>query len=89
MGGLQIYVFSFTATGMDESGGYCYLAEVPELYLAHTDGQGTIWVEPLSGTVVDYEDSGVTILLTRRMGTGSRISTSGRRNTPRRRKLPK
>ncbi len=63
IGGLQVYVFSFSATGMDESGGYSYLAEVPEVYLAHTDGQGTIWVEPLSGTVVDYEDSGVSYFI--------------------------
>jgi hypothetical protein len=59
LGGIQVYVFSFSATGMDESAGYDYLPEVPEEYLAHTDGQGTIWVEPLSGIVVDYTDSGV------------------------------
>ena len=57
--GLQVYVFSFNATGMDESAGYSYLPDVPENYLAHTDGEGTIWVEPLSGIVVDYQDSGV------------------------------
>jgi len=57
--GLQVYVFSFSATGMDESAGYSYLPDVPENYLAHTDGEGTIWVEPLSGIVMDYEDSGV------------------------------
>jgi hypothetical protein len=57
--GLQVYVFSFSASGMDESTGYSYLPDVPERYLAHTDGEGTIWVEPLSGIVVDYEDSGL------------------------------
>jgi hypothetical protein len=57
--GLQVFVFTFSASGMDESDGYSYLPEVPEIYLAHTDGQGTLWVEPLSGAVVDYEDSGV------------------------------
>ncbi len=57
--GLNVYVFSFGASGMDESVGYSYLPDVPERYLAHTDGQGTLWVEPLSGVVVDYEDSGV------------------------------
>jgi hypothetical protein len=57
--GLQVYVFSFSAFGMDESAGYSYLPDVPERYLAYTDGQGTIWVEPLSGFVVDYVDSGV------------------------------
>ena len=57
--GLPVYVFSFKGSGMDETTGYSYLADVPEHYLAHTDGVGTIWVEPLSGIVVDYMDSGV------------------------------
>ena len=57
--GLQVYVFSFSAFGMDESAGYSYLPDVPEHYLVQTDGEGTIWVEPLSGFVVDYKDSGV------------------------------
>jgi hypothetical protein len=57
--GLQVYVFSFSGAGMDESAGYNYLPDIPEHYLAHTDGEGTIWVEPLSGIVMDYQDSGV------------------------------
>jgi hypothetical protein len=57
--GMAVYVFTFSATGMNETSGYSYLADVPEHYLAHTDGQGTIWVEPLSGIVVDYMDSGI------------------------------
>jgi hypothetical protein len=69
MDGLQVYVFSFSATGMDESAGYSYLSDVPERYLAHTDGQGTIWVEPLSGSVVDYTDSGVSYFVNATMGT--------------------
>ena len=57
--GLQVYVFSFNGAGMDESAGYSYLPDIPEHYLAHTDGKGTIWIEPLSGIVMDYQDSGV------------------------------
>jgi Porin PorA len=57
--GVPVYVFSFSAAGLDETAGYSYLPDVPENYLAHTDGQGTIWVEPLSGSVVDYADSGL------------------------------
>jgi len=57
--GLNVYAFTFSATGMDETAGYSTLPDVPEHFLAHTDGQGTIWVEPLSGLVVDYMDSGV------------------------------
>jgi len=70
--GLQVYVFSFSGLGMDESAGYSYLPDVPEHYLAHTDGQGTIWVEPLSGIVVDYMDSGVSSFVT--LSTGARLA---------------
>jgi hypothetical protein len=58
-GELEVYVFSFIGTGMDETAGYSYLAGVPERYLVQTDGQGIIWVEPLSGKVLDYKDCGV------------------------------
>jgi hypothetical protein len=68
MEGLQVYVFSFSAFGMDESAGYSYLPDVPEHYLAHTDGQGTIWVEPLSGSVVDYADSGMSYFVDPKSG---------------------
>jgi hypothetical protein len=67
--GLQLYVFSFYGTGMDESAGYSYLPDVPEHYLAYTDGQGVIWVEPLSGIVVDYKDTGVSYFVDPTTGT--------------------
>ena len=70
--GLQVYVFSFSASGMDESAGYSYLPDVPERYLAHTDGQGTIWVEPLSGIVVDYMDNGISYFVI--PSTGARLA---------------
>jgi hypothetical protein len=57
--GMKVYVFSFKGSGMDETTGYSYLPDVPEHFQAHTDGEGTIWVEPLSGIVVDYADSGL------------------------------
>jgi hypothetical protein len=57
--GLPVLVFQFTAAGLDETAGYANLADVPEKYLAHTDGKGKLWIEPVSGIVVDYEDSGV------------------------------
>jgi len=70
--GLQVYVFSFSASGMDESAGYSYLPDVPEHYLAHTDGEGTIWVEPLSGIVVDYMDNGISYFVI--PSTGARLA---------------
>lgn len=59
LNGLKVYVFHFTGTGMDETDGYSDMRDVPERYDAHTDGQGLLWVEPVSGTVVDYEEQGV------------------------------
>jgi hypothetical protein len=69
---LQVYVFSFSASGMDETVGYSYLPDVPEHYLAHTDGEGTIWVEPLSGITVDYMDRGVSYFVD--PSTGARLA---------------
>ncbi|MCX6028324.1 MAG: porin PorA family protein [Chloroflexi bacterium] len=57
--GLAVYVFRFSATGLDETAGYSYLPDVPEHYAARTDGQGTLWVEPVSGVVVDYAEQGM------------------------------
>ncbi len=56
--GLPVYVFRFTARNLDESSGYTHLPDVPERYEAHTDGQGTLWIEPISGIVVDYRERG-------------------------------
>jgi hypothetical protein len=67
--GLKTYVFSFTGEDMDETAGYSYLAGVPEKYLTHTDGKGTFWVEPLSGTIVDYEEQGVSYFVDPASGT--------------------
>jgi hypothetical protein len=56
--GLPTYVFKFIGTGMDETAGYDYMQDVPELYQAFTDGQGFLWIEPVSGVVVDYQEQG-------------------------------
>jgi hypothetical protein len=56
--GLSVYVFKYSGIGMDETAGYTYLPDVPELYHTLTDGQGTLWIEPLSGVLVDYEEQG-------------------------------
>jgi hypothetical protein len=57
--GMLVYVFRFSGTDMDETAGYSSLPDVPERYLALTDGQGTLWIEPVSGVLVDYEEQGV------------------------------
>lgn len=63
--GLEVYVFHFTGTGMDETAGYSALRDVPERYDSHTDGQGTLWIEPVSGIVVDYEEGGISYFVDR------------------------
>jgi hypothetical protein len=66
--GLPVYVFHFSGTGMDETAGYSYLADVPEHYQAHTDGQGTMWIEPASGVVVEYQEQGNSYFVDRATG---------------------
>jgi hypothetical protein len=69
---LQVYVFSFSASGMDETAGYSYLPDVPEHFQVHTDGEGTIWVELHSGILTDYMDSGVSYFV--EPSTGTRLA---------------
>jgi hypothetical protein len=56
--GLPVYIFRFKVRNLDETPGYSYLPDVPERFKAYTDGQGTLWIEPLTGTIVDYQDQG-------------------------------
>jgi hypothetical protein len=58
MDGLLVYVFQFTVKNLDETAGFSYLPDVPERYLALTNAAGTLWIEPVSGIVVDYSDQG-------------------------------
>jgi hypothetical protein len=58
LNGLQVYVFNFKGTGMDETAGYGYMQAVPERYQAFTDGNGMLWIEPVSGVVVNYQEQG-------------------------------
>ncbi len=58
--GLTVFVFDYTATEIDDTAGYVVLPEMPERYKAISNGRGTLWIEPVSGIVVHFEDSGVT-----------------------------
>jgi hypothetical protein len=64
----ETYVFDFTGVAMDETAGYSQLPEVPEHYFTFTDGTGTLWVEPLSGIVVDYVEKGESYFVDRATG---------------------
>ncbi|MCX6028326.1 MAG: porin PorA family protein [Chloroflexi bacterium] len=74
--GLRIYVFGFTAENLDETKGYDYLPDVPERYRAVTNGQGILWIEPISGIVVDYEDQGAASFVN--PGTGAPVAEFSR-----------
>lgn len=58
--GLTVFVFNYTASGLDDTAGYMALPDVPERYWTLTSGQGTLWIEPVSGVVVDFADVGTT-----------------------------
>jgi len=58
MDGMLVYVFRFSVGGMDETKGYASLPGVPDRYRVLTDGQGSLWIEPLSGVLVDYREQG-------------------------------
>jgi hypothetical protein len=57
--GVEVYVFHFIAKGMDETAGYSHLPDVPDPYHAITNAKGTLWIEPTSGVMVNFEDEGV------------------------------
>ncbi|MBW3635161.1 MAG: DUF3068 domain-containing protein [Armatimonadetes bacterium] len=56
--GLPVYVFNCHVRGLDETHGYTFLRDVPERYHAYSTATGKVWVEPVSGRVVDFEDAG-------------------------------
>jgi hypothetical protein len=72
LGNLPVYVFNFLVDGIDETLGFASLPDVPEKYRAVTYGKGRIWIEPQSGLVVDYEDSGVSYFVDPK--TGERVA---------------
>lgn len=70
---LAVYVFRFSGTAMDETTGYGYLPGVPERYRTLTDGQGALWIEPVSGVLVDYEEAGDSFFVA--VATGERVAS--------------
>lgn len=63
--GLKVFVFDFQGSRLDETAGYSYLPDVPESYFAFTDGSGKLWIEPVSGTIVAYEENGESYFVNR------------------------
>lgn len=70
--GVPVYMFHFRVQGLDESAGFAHLPDVPERYGAHTEAEGSLWIEPTSGLVVDYEERGTSYFV--EPDTGKRIA---------------
>ena len=60
VGGLTLAVYRFDVAGLDETKAYDFLPDVPERFGASTNGEGRLWIEPVSGILVDLEDNGHT-----------------------------
>lgn len=69
--GLEVYRFE-VLTQVDESDVLAYLPDVPERYQAISSGHVTLWIEPVSGLVVDFQEQGSNYLKDPR--TGQRVA---------------
>lgn len=58
LNGIPVYVFDCRAKHLDDTAAYTFLADVPERYRAYSSGGGKMWVEPVSGVVLNFEDAG-------------------------------
>ncbi|HEX9996300.1 MAG TPA: porin PorA family protein [Abditibacterium sp.] len=58
LNGLPVYVFDCRAKNIDDTTGYSFLVNVPERHHAYSAGGGKMWIEPISGIMVDMEDVG-------------------------------
>ena len=66
--GVEVYVFFSSVDALDETAGFTSLPNVPQRYHASTYGRGKFWVEPVSGVVVNHEDSGTSYFTDARSG---------------------
>jgi hypothetical protein len=57
--GLAVYHFSAENFIFDDSAGFQWLDTVPELYKVFADGTVNVWVEPVTGVIIDYKGGGV------------------------------
>jgi hypothetical protein len=69
--GIKVHVFNSLAEGVDETIGFESLSDVPEKYHALSYGKGRLWIEPISGAVVNYEDEGTSYFVETK--TGERV----------------
>ena len=57
--GLDVYHFVAENQISDDSDGFTWLELVPDTYGAYSEFTSKIWIEPVSGIIVKYEDDGV------------------------------
>jgi hypothetical protein len=57
--GLEAYHFEAKNFVFDDSEGFEWLDLVPEVYNVHADGTVNVWVEPITGTILDFKGGGV------------------------------
>jgi hypothetical protein len=56
--GLAVYYFKGNNLGQDSTDGYTFLELVPEVYNSIDDIFNELWIEPVSGTIVNFKQSG-------------------------------
>jgi hypothetical protein len=69
--GLEVYYFKGNNKGQNSTDGYAFLELVPEVYNSVDDIVNEIWVEPVTGTVVNFKQAGKSYYMDKL--TGNRI----------------
>ena len=69
--GIKTYRFSVVNELSDDTEGFAHLELVPERYNALSEYTSNIWVEPVSGIIVKYEDKGISYYAEKE--TGKRV----------------
>jgi hypothetical protein len=63
--GLPVYNFKGNLTNINSTGGYEFLKLVPEVYSTVDDVTSELWIEPVSGIIVDFKQSGASYYIDR------------------------
>jgi hypothetical protein len=61
--GLAVYYFKSNTRGLDSTDGYSFLDLVPETYSAVDDVVSELWIEPIAGIMVNFQQTGASFYL--------------------------
>jgi hypothetical protein len=61
--GLSVYYFKSNTRGLESTDGYSFLDLVPEKYSAVDDVVSELWIEPITGTIVNFKQIGASFYL--------------------------